>query len=211
MPPGVGIKGRDPHQTVDPLLAFQEPVGIVSLDGKGGAFHPGFFPGEYIQQFHGESLPFRIPGVHPQQHVGPVLGFGAAGPGMEGQDGVVGVILVAEEHAQFQVRQGLPGGFHFAFDFTLEAVVLFLHGHFPEGLHVFQLLVQPVVGLHFAFQVVGFLGHGLGLVRIIPEPGRRHLVFQVFDPLFLLGNLQTALQFFQFIFQLGDCRFQFFQ
>lgn len=130
---------------------------------------------------------------------------------MEGQDGIVGIVLVAEEHAQFQIRQGFPGVFHFFLDFALEAVILFLHGHFPQGLHIVQLGSQTMVGFHFRFQVVGFLGHGLGLVRIIPESGSRHLVLQVFDPFFLLGDFQAAFQFFQFILQLGDCRFQFFQ
>lgn len=68
-----------------------------------------------------------------------------------------------------------------------------------------------MVRLHFAFQIVGFLGHYLGLVRIIPKAGGSHLVLQVFDPFFFLGDLQPAFQFIQFLFQLGDRRFQFFQ
>jgi hypothetical protein len=44
-----------------------------------------------------EAALFRPAGVHPQQHLGPVLAFGAARPGVDFDEGVVGVSLAAEQ------------------------------------------------------------------------------------------------------------------
>jgi hypothetical protein len=47
--------------------------------------------------------------VHPQEHLGPVCGLGSAGPGADGEKGIAGVVLAAEEQ--------VPPGFGvFAFE-----------------------------------------------------------------------------------------------
>ncbi len=43
--------------------------------------------------------------IHAQQHLRPILALGAAGPGMHGDNGALGVVLAGEEHLGFQLLQ----------------------------------------------------------------------------------------------------------
>ena len=179
----------------------------MPVNGQRGALDARFFPGEYVQHFHRKALALCIAGKHPHEHAGPVLGLSAAGPGVQGQNGIVAVVLVAEQQPQFQVRQSLLALFQLALNFFLETVVVFFHSHFPQGFNILNLRFQGMEGIHITFQIVGFLGHLLGLIRIVPEPRSRHLVLQVLNPFFLLGDFQGPVHFLQFVFQTIDFRF----
>ena len=61
--------------------------------------------------------------VHPQEHLGPVAGLGAAGPGVDGHEGVAVVVGPAEHRPQLErleVGLGLLGG---RADLVVELVV----------------------------------------------------------------------------------------
>ena len=134
---------------MDALLAFEEPIGIMPLDGKGGTFGPGFFTGQDIEQFHFKALAFRVAREHPQKHARPVLGFRSARTGMKVHDGIIGIVFITEQHAQFQFRKRMLGPFQFGFHFGNQRVVLFFHGHFPKGIEVIDLRFKARKGIHF--------------------------------------------------------------
>ena len=48
--------------------------------------------------------------VHPQQHFGPVLGICAAGAGMDGEDGVAGVVRAGELELEFELDEAPSTG-----------------------------------------------------------------------------------------------------
>ena len=62
----------------------------------GGALQAGFFGRLIVDQFAFEAAPLRPPQVHPQQHFRPILRLGAAGARMDGDDGVLSIVLATE-------------------------------------------------------------------------------------------------------------------
>jgi hypothetical protein len=49
--------------------------------------------------------------IHAQEHFRPVLGFGAAGAGLDGEDGVEAIAFAGEESFCFEVgEEGVGGG-----------------------------------------------------------------------------------------------------
>ena len=146
---GIGVKRRNTDKTVHALLAFEEPIGIMSLDGKGSTLGSCFFTGQDIEQFHFKTLSFGIAREHPQKHARPILGFRSARTSMKVHDGIVGIVFITEQHAQFQFRKGMLGPFQFRFHFGNQGVVLFFHGHFPKGIEVVDLRFKARKGIHF--------------------------------------------------------------
>ena len=84
---GVGIKRRHADQTVHAVLAFQQAVGVGTLDHHGSALHAGLIAILIIQHLHGHAVCLCPLVVHTVEHLGPVLRLGAAGTGgTEAQD-----------------------------------------------------------------------------------------------------------------------------
>ena len=64
-------------------------VGAADLDRR--RFDAGAFAGALFEPFHLAAVVFGPPDIHAQQNLGPVLGLGAAGPGMDLEITVIGV------------------------------------------------------------------------------------------------------------------------
>ena len=75
--------GRDPHQAVHAPLGGQQPVGVAAPDDEGGRQHPGLLALGDLVDLDVEAPPLGPALVHAQHHLGPVLGVGAAGPGVD--------------------------------------------------------------------------------------------------------------------------------
>src|SRR4029077_4520234 len=82
------IEGRNADQAVDSNLAGQQTEGVLPIHGEGRGFQTCFFTRLVIVENGLEAAPFRPAKIHTQQHVGPVLRFGSARPGMNGHDRV---------------------------------------------------------------------------------------------------------------------------
>ena len=57
---------------------------------------PGFVAGLHVDDLALEAAALGPAEIHAQEHLGPVLRLGAAGAGMDGDDGVLAVVLAAE-------------------------------------------------------------------------------------------------------------------
>src|SRR3546814_604105 len=94
----VGIERRLAHQPVHADLGLQPAVGVLALDPERGRLDPRHVA---AADFHQLGLPAAMLApaqVHAQQHLGPVLRLGTAGPGLDVDEGV-GRIHLAGEHA----------------------------------------------------------------------------------------------------------------
>ena len=60
----------------------------------------GLVPVQIVQGLDLEAVALPPAAVHAQQHLGPVLGLGAARTGMEGENGIVFIILAGEQSGQ---------------------------------------------------------------------------------------------------------------
>ena len=130
--------------------------------------------------------------VHAQQHLGPVLGLGAAGAGMKRDDGVPAVVSAAQQPPQLHVRQAVG-------DFPEPGFRLF------QGLGVVLFLGQIqketcFLDTRMAFAVVvhGFPEQGLlledllGLFGLVPEVGPGGEGYQLVDALLLAVDVKDA-------------------
>ena len=101
------VERRDAHQPVHAILTLEEAVGVGALDfdGRGlDARHVTFLT---VDEFHGEVVALGPAHVHTQEHLGPVAAFGATRAGVDVQDRVEGVLLVAHHVLEFQLLHGL--------------------------------------------------------------------------------------------------------
>jgi hypothetical protein len=84
---------------------------MVSLNAHGHALEACLFARQIIENLRLKPFPLCIAEVHAEQHLGPILGFRAACPGVDGQDGIPRVILFKEEGLKFALGQlPLEGG-----------------------------------------------------------------------------------------------------
>ena len=179
LPPGVGVKGRDPHQPVDAVLALQEAVGVVPLDGNGCGLDARLVSVLIVQDLVGEVVALRPAGVHAVEHLGPVLGLGAAGAGVKGQNGAVAVVLPGEQ-------RGHPGFLHLflqrleaGLQLVQQLRVVRLLAHLAQGRQVLPLGHQLVLAGDLVLQLLEALLHLLGPLQIVPEAVLGGLVLQL--------------------------------
>ena len=103
------IEGRFAHQAVDAGLGAEPTISVGAADLDGGAFDAGDFAVVLIDQFEFKAAVFAPFQVHPQEHRRPVLGFGAAGAGLDVKIGVVAVFLAVEHAREFQIADAATG------------------------------------------------------------------------------------------------------
>lgn len=116
--------------------------------------------------------------VHAEEHLDPVLSFGAAGAGVEGDDGVVGVVFAGEHEGKFKVFDVFAQGAYGGGDFGVDAFVVFVHAQLPQGGGVVVAAGEVGVLADVVFEagevLHGFLGGG----RVVPEAGGGHFFFE---------------------------------
>ena len=206
---GVGVKGRDTHQTVHAVLALEQTVGVGALDHHGSALQTSFVAVLIIQHLHGHAVCLCPLVVHAVEHLGPVLCLGAAGTGVEGQDGVAVVVLTVQHGHQLQLIHCLAHSVHRLLCFGDHGGVIFFIQHFQHGLGIIVQALQLFKAAQLALQVAHFVKDLLAQICIIIKAGAAHGVlqllhalaggingkgfFQVLDRLAIIGKLH--LQF----------------
>src|SRR5512137_1478224 len=93
MPPGVAVEGGNPDQAVDADLCLEVAVGVLAGNGKGDPLDTGLVPCLVVGDVGLPPPALAVAEVHPEQHLRPVLGFGAAGAGVDGEKTVTPVML----------------------------------------------------------------------------------------------------------------------
>ena len=88
----------------------QHAVGVFAFDLHGGGFDARFFAGRGIENGRAKAFFLRPAQIHAQKHFGPVLRFGAAGAGLDGDDGVQAVAFAGEKSFGFELGEICVGG-----------------------------------------------------------------------------------------------------
>ena len=144
-------------------------VGVLSLDEDGGALQTGFVAVQIVQGLAGKAVALGPAGVHPKEHLGPVLGFGAAGAGMEGEDGVGVVVLSGKEGGQLGLfNAGLQLG-KALLHLGHQALVLHLVAQLAQGHQILPLGLAFFLSLDLVPQVLYPLLYLLGLLQVVPK------------------------------------------
>jgi hypothetical protein len=72
------------------------------VDDERRPLDPGLVAGEELVDLDVQALALGPPQVHAEQHLRPVLGFGATGTGVDRRDGIVLVVLAGEERRELE-------------------------------------------------------------------------------------------------------------
>ena len=201
--PALGrIERRDAHEPMHAVLGLQVAVGVVAADHHRGALDARFFAGLVVDDLRRPALALGAAQVHAQQHLRPVLRFGAAGAGMDGHDGVALVVLAGELHGH------LDGG-----DLRLElrhAASRCRRRRARLRAAVRAARRAPVFvedcfaggdALLYARALAADFLRGLGLV---PETGRRHLALDLVERLACGSEVKDSSGRLQAVFKVGD-------
>ena len=178
-----GIEGRLADQPVHPGFSAQPAVGILALEMDGGALDTGHFPRRDLDQLGAEIVGLAPAQVHPQHHLGPVLGLRAAGAGLDVQVGVIDIHLAAEHAAEFQLLEQR----HQAVDFLLHlgdrVGVVFGGGQLQQVSRVAGAGGELFDGADHALQRRALAPQFLGALRVVPDAGLRQLQFYLGEAL----------------------------
>ena len=206
---GVGVKGRDTHQTVHAVLALKQTVGVGTLDHHRGALQTGLVAVLIIQHLHGHAMCLCPLIIHTIQHLGPVLCLGAAGACVEGKDGVAVVVLAVQHGHQLQFLHGLAHGVHGLLGLGDHGGVVLLVQHLQHGLSVIVQTLQLFKAVQLALQVADLVKDLLAQFCIIVKAGAGHGVLQLLHALAACFNGQCFLQVLNGLGVLGQLHFQF--
>ena len=124
-------------------------------------------------------MAFRPAGVHPVEHLGPVLGLGAAGARVERQDGTVAVIFPGEEGGHPGLLDLLLQRLEAGFQLLQQLRVVRLLAHLAQGRQVLPLGHQLVLAGDLVLQLLEALLHLLGPLQMVPEAVLGGLVLQL--------------------------------
>ena len=166
---GIGVKGRDTHQTVHAVLTPQVAVGVLALDHNGGRLDARLVAVLIVHDLVGKAVALGPAGVHTVEHLGPVLGLGAAGAGVDGQDDVGAVVLAGEQGLQPGLLHLLFQGGIALFQLGDQRLVLKLVAHLAQGHQVVPVLLALMVLVHLGLEGLDALLHLLGLLQVVPE------------------------------------------
>ena len=169
LPPGVGIKWRYPHQAVDTVLSPEVAVGVLPLDHNGGRLDARLVTVLIVHDLIGKAVALRPAGVHPIEHLGPVLGLRATSAGVDGQDDVGAVVLAGQQglearllHVPLQLGKALLQLRH-------QGLVLKLISHLAQSHQVVPLLTALVLLIHLVLEGLDALLYLLCFFQIIPK------------------------------------------
>ena len=104
------IERRNAHQAMHAALAGEHAVSVFAFDLHRGGFDARFFAGRRVHHRGAKALLLRPAQVHAQQHLRPVLRFGAARAGLDGHDGVQPVVFAGEQSFGFEFGNVSIGG-----------------------------------------------------------------------------------------------------
>ncbi len=109
MPTVGGIEGRETHQPVNTVFAFQVSEGKFAFKFDGGRFDTSRIAILHIKGIDFIVVAFAPAEVHAHEHLCPVLAFGTAGTGIDVDDGAEPVFLAAEHFFKFEFFYGQRG------------------------------------------------------------------------------------------------------
>ena len=179
--PRLRVERRDAHQAVHALLGLEEAVRVLSADLDFRRLDPRLFALQQVEHVHLEPVALGPAHVHAHQHLGPVLGFGAAGAGMDGEQRVARVVGTLQHVLQLE-------GLELRADRVGLLLQLALQREIDMGFRFQQLgelaavghaFAQRVIGLEPALQPLDLFYGPARLLRIRPHVPFRHGVLQL--------------------------------
>lgn len=189
VPPAACIEGGNSDKPVDTRLGLAVAIGVFPFNMDGGALDAGFLTVLIIKNSCFESLLLPPPQIHSQEHLRPVLRFGAPGARMNGHDGILTVFRLTQQGPDLFI----PDIFQDAVRVAVQFGECFLVRFFPGN--VVELLQVPGGRFQFFETLDGRLQPGLFLQQV---PRLVGLVPEILPRGGLLQFLESLLPVFYF-------------
>ena len=141
------------------------------LHGDGGRLDAGLLPGLHVVYLVVKADAREVAGVHPEHHLGPVLGIHPTGASMHAQDGRMVVVLTEVKRFQLQFGDPPSGRSQIVADLRERTAVPLLRGQFRQYLGVLERLVHGFHPSHQALELSQAAAQPRGSVRIVPKIG----------------------------------------
>ena len=196
---------------MDPVLAFEEAVSVFTLDHDGGAFDSGLIAVQIVHHLDLVTVTVGPHVVHAIEHGGPVLRLGAARAGVEGEDGVVRVILAGQQRLQTHGFELLFKGLELALQLFEHGVVVLLERHLADREHIVVLRAQTIIFLDLVFQGADALLDLLAVFCVVPEALLRALLLQLFNLVARLVELERRAKLVERLAHIRELVFVFFK
>ena len=197
VPAAGGVKRADAHEAVDAVFALEEAVGVLAFDHDRRALDAGLVAVEIVHELDGVAVALGPHVVHAVEHARPVLRLGAARAGVEGEDGVVRVILAGQQRLEPHGFERLLEAVKFALEVGQHRVVVLFDGHLAHGQHILPRAGELGVAIELVLERLDALLHALAVFGVVPEAVLRALFLELFDLVARLVEMQRAAQIVQ--------------
>ena len=154
-------------------LGGEQTVSGVTGSPEGGGLDAGFLARAGLQELDGKAAGFSPAHEHTQEHLGPVLGVGATGARVDGDERVAGIVAPREETLLLQSRQTRLGRGDVLLKLLLQRGIL--RGHLSQPVEVRDIRLERRKGLQTPQSARMLRRDGRGALGVVPEPGRFHL------------------------------------
>jgi len=192
VPPLVGVERADAHQAVNAPLARQVAHGIVAAHLQGDAADAGLLAVGAGQFLYLVVVLLEVAEVHAKEHLRPVAGLRAAGPGLDAEEAVAGVVLAGQQRHQLDALQLLLNHAQFLVQLLERRGVVGLLGQFEQGRRILVPGQQRLDRLDQTLEGLQFAHHLAGPLRDIPETGLGHDFFKFGEPPDLAGQVKES-------------------
>ncbi len=150
-------------------FGFEIAISVFAAGRKRGALNPGLLSGLQVDQFELVPLALHPARVHAEEHVGPVLGLGAAGARIDG-DNRIAIIVFAVQHDVDRKAVHAPAQLlGLAADIGEHGLIVLLDRHLQEPLMLLELLVELFEALQSVADGGALFQEAFGLVGGVPK------------------------------------------
>jgi len=185
MPAVAGIERRFAHQAMHAGLGAQPAEGIRPFDAYRGALDADDFTVGLFDKLGLETAPLRPAQIHAQQHGRPILRLGAAGSGLNFEEGVVGIHLTRKHAPELKLADLAFHRPEVGGDHRDHADIVFVTREIQELGDVAQARVDVPEGVDHRLQARALAPQLLGALRLVPDVGLLKLAIDLGQPLFL--------------------------
>ena len=177
---------------MDAGFGAQPAEGVVSPHMDRGALESCHVAAGNLDERGFETLVLGPAQVHAQHHLGPVLGFGAAGARLDIEVGV-GLIHLAGEHApEFQGFEFLQQRRKLGVGFAQQFLVTFVTGKFEPLAQLPRPCVELIDGGYRGGEFRLFAAQGLGPGGLFPDRRLGEFKLDLGEPLTLGGIVKDT-------------------
>ena len=170
-----GVERADPYQPVHSHLTLEVAIGPGTANGDRGILDSRDIVVLPVEQFDVVVVFTGPRGIHPQQHLRPVIGIGAAVAGVEREDRIQGVVGAREKRCQLQCLDERLKPLGLACQLCFERFVFCRQ--FGQGFDVAAHCQGFIERLEDRVDSLQLCNRGLSFFAVVPEIALTHLGF----------------------------------